>query len=406
MSDNISTSDVIISGGGMVGMTLALALGRAGLEVAVLDRQMPDLTLDPAFDGRASAIAFAGVRLFQGIGLWPYLENHAEPITDIRVSDKDSLLYLHFDHEDLGQGPLGMMLENRHLRLGLAQAAAATPQVRIHAPDEIATLDRGSSGVTAHLKSGRILKAPLIVAAEGRQSTIRDAAGIRIHQWSYSQAGIVATIHHEQPHRGIAHERFLPAGPFAILPLNGNRSSIVWTEPTATARTIMGLNKRGFDAEMAKRFGSFLGATHSEGPRWSYPLSAHLAERFTDRRLAVIGDAAHGIHPIAGQGLNLGLKDVAALAEILVDAARLGRDLGSDDLMAEYARWRRFDAVVLTAVTDSLNRLFSNDFAPLRLARSLGLGAVHRMPRAKRLFMSHARGTLGKLPRLLAGEAL
>ncbi len=402
----ITRSDVIISGGGMVGMTLALALGRAGLDVAVLDRQMLDLTMDPAFDGRASAIAYAGVRLFQGIGLWPHLEEHAEPITDIRVSDKDSLLYLHFDHEELGDGPLGMMLENRHIRVGLAQAVADTPNVAIHAPDEIASLERESSGVTARLRSGRILKAPLIVAAEGRQSAVRDAAGIRIYRWEYEQSGIVATIHHERPHMGIAHERFLPAGPFAILPLTGNRSSIVWTEPTERARTIMGLNQRGFDAEMAKRFGSFLGATYSEGPRWSYPLSAHLADRFTDRRLAVIGDAAHGIHPIAGQGLNLGLKDVAALAEILVDAARLGRDLGSDDLLAEYARWRRFDAVVLTAVTDSLNRLFSNDLTPLRLARSLGLGIVHRMPRAKRLFMSHARGTLGSLPRLLRGEAL
>lgn len=398
--------DVIISGGGMVGLTLALALGQAGLDVAVIDRQAPVETLDPAFDGRASAIAFAGIRLFEGIGLWPYVKDHGEPITDIRVSDDKSLLFLHFDHHELGEGPLGVMLENRHIRLGLANAVAACPRVRMYAPDRIVVLERDADRVAVRLKSGGEVIAPVIVAAEGRQSAIREDANIRIFEWSYNQVGIVATIHHEQPHRGIAHERFLPNGPFAILPLQGNRSSIVWTEPTSIAGTIMSLGKRGFDAEMRKRFGDFLGHAQSEGPRWAYPLGAHLAGRMTDRRLVLIGDAAHGIHPIAGQGLNLGLKDVAALAEKMVDAARLGLDIGSPAVLESYARWRRFDNLVMTAATDSLNRLFSNRFTPLRLARGMGLGAVQRMPRLKKFFMAHARGTVGSLPRLLAGKPL
>lgn len=405
------TTDVIISGGGMAGLTLALALGRAGLRVAAIDLEPPARQVEPSFDGRASAIALAGVRLFEGIGLWPHLRDHANPIDDIRVTDRNSLLHVHFDHRALPEGPrgpepLGVMLENRHIRAGLQAALDACPTVTLHAPDRIEASERGKARVTVRLRSGKRLAAPLIVSAEGRASPLREAAGIPVYDWRYDQIGIVVTAEHARPHGNIAHERFLAGGPFAILPLTGNRSSIVWTERTATAQAILALNERGFDAELQKRFGDFLGAVHARGPRWSYPLALHVVQRAIDHRLALIGDAAHGIHPIAGQGLNLGLKDVAALAEVIVDAARIGQDIGSPDVLARYDRWRRFDTVTLSLVTDVLNRLFVIEAAPVKIARDLGLGLVNKLPLAKKFFMEHARGTVGDLPRLLRGEAL
>ncbi|MDA5192436.1 UbiH/UbiF/VisC/COQ6 family ubiquinone biosynthesis hydroxylase [Govanella unica] len=408
--DRPTQFDVIISGGGMAGLTLALALGQSGLKVAAIDREAPAHQLDPVFDGRASAIALAGVRLFQGIGLWPHVAAHATPIDDIRITDRNSLLHVHFDHRALPAGqnaePLGMMLENRHIRTGLQAALDACPQVTLFAPDSALNVTRGPARVEVTLASGQRLQAPLIVGAEGRNSSLRETAGIPVHDFPYDQIGIVVTAEHEKPHGNIAHERFLAGGPFAILPISGNRSSIVWTERTATAKALLSLDSRGFEAELQKRFGDFLGAVHVSGPRWSYPLTLHMVPRATDLRLALIGDAAHGIHPIAGQGLNLGLKDVAALAEAIVDAARIGQDLGSPDVLARYERWRRFDTVTLSFVTDLLNRLFMVEAAPLSLVRKLGLGLVNRLPAAKTLFMDHARGTMGDLPRLLRGEAL
>ena len=399
-------ADVLIIGGGLVGLSLAAALGGAGLAVAVVDREDPAGTLDAGFDGRVSAIAHASWRMLQAAGIARHLPA-AEPILDIRVSDGASLLFLHFDHRDLGPEPFGHMVENRHARVALrARLAELGDRVELFAPAEVQAVERASEWVTASLGEGARIRARLCVAADGRGSRLRASAGIRTVGWRYGQTGIVCTVAHERPHRGVAQERFLPAGPFAVLPMTGDRSSLVWTEEADLAPAILALDEAQFLAELERRFGDHLGRLRVVGPRWSYPLSLHLATRYVDHRLALIGDAAHGIHPIAGQGLNLGLRDVAALAELIVDRDRLGLDCGSADLLARYQRWRRVDSLVLAAVTDGLNRLFSNDLAPLRLVRDLGLALVNRARPAKRLFMRHARGTVGKLPRMLQGEPL
>jgi len=257
----------------------------------------------------------------------------------------------------------------------------------------------------ARLANGEEISAALVIAADGRESPLRSQMGVQIIGWSYPQTGIVATVEHEKPHNGVAYEHFLPSGPFAILPMTGNRSSLVWTEAKTKAPALLALDEAGFNDELARRFGSHLGQTKSAGPRWSYPLSFHLARDFVRPRFALAGDCAHGIHPIAGQGLNLGLKDAAALAEVLLDAGRLGRDIGALDTLKRYERWRRFDSFALAASTDALNRLFSNDIAPLRHLRDLGLGIVDSIGPARRFFMRHAGGDIGKLPRLMKGEA-
>jgi len=399
--------EVLIVGGGMVGLTLGCTLAGAGVPVAVVDRADPAIQTAPAFDGRVSAIAHGSRRALAGAGLWRGLATNAQPILEIRVSDDDSPLFLHYDHREIGDEPLGHMVENRHLRVNLlTEARARAAHLHLIAPAEVAAYERGPNAVTARLVDGRRITARLLVAADGRGSKIRREAGIAIATAGYGQTGIVCTVAHERPHRGVAHERFLPAGPFAILPMTGNRSSLVWTEHADLAPAIMALDDAAFGFEMARRFGDFLGALEVVGPRWSYPLSLLLAERYVDARLALVGDAAHAIHPIAGQGLNLGLRDVAALAETIVDARRLGLDIGAGNVLERYQRWRRFDSLTLAAVTDGLNRLFSNDFPPLRLARDLGLAAVNRLPPLKRLFMRHAMGMVGTLPRLVRGEPL
>ncbi len=389
----------------MVGLALAAALGGAGLDCVVIDREDPATATAAGFDGRVSAIAYASWRLLAQTGVWDHLRA-AEPILDIRVSDGDSLMFLHYDHRDLGDAPFGYMVENRDIRRALLARLAELGPVSLLAPAEVAEVIRGAARVDVRLADGRTVTAPLVVAADGRHSPVRAAAGIGTVGWRYRQVGIVCTVHHALPHLGVAQERFLPAGPFAILPMTGNRSSLVWTEREELAPAILAADRAAFTAEMADRFGDHLGPLEVVGGRWSYPLALYLAERYVDRRLALIGDAAHVIHPIAGQGLNLGLRDVAALAEVVVDAARLGLDLGAPAALERYPRWRRFDSLALAAATDGLNRLFSNDVAPLRLARDLGLAAVNRLAPLKRTLMRHARGTVGDLPRLLQGRAL
>ncbi len=407
MTDSeIIEAEVLIIGGGMVGLTLGCALAGAGIEVVVVDRANPSAQVDAGFDGRSSAIAHGSKLALDRIGLWQGMAPDAEPIREIRVSDGDSPLFLHYDHRDLGDDPLGYMVENRHTRQALFAAAASLENLQLIAPGSLQCLTRTANGAEAELGDGRRIRARLAIAADGRQSVVRREAGIPVTAWTYDQIGIVCTVAHKRPHRGIAQERFLAAGPFAILPLTGNRSSLVWTERTDLAPEIMALDDGGFHAEMARRFGDFLGDLELTGPRWSYPLALCHAARYTDRRLALVGDAAPAMHPSAGQGLNLGLRDVAVLAEVLVDARRLGLDIGGADVLGRYARWRRVDTAVLLAVTDVLNRLFSNDIAPLRLARDLGLAAVNQLPPLKRLLMRHAMGTVGDLPRLARGEPL
>lgn len=403
-------SDVLIVGGGLAGLPLALACAQGGLSVTVVDALDPATATDAKFDGRVSAIAFASCRMFDRLGVTKHLQGQMQPINDIMVSDgrvRDgaSPLFLHFDHKEIGDEPLGNLIENRHIRIALQKTIEAESAVRLIAPQTVARVDYGA-GVKATLANGDTVTARLCFAADGRNSPTREAAGIRTVGWDYGQTGIVCTVEHELPHEGVAQEYFLPGGPFAILPMVGNQASLVWTEKTADAKAILALGDAAFAEEMRARFGDYLGRCAPTGPRWSYPLTLQLARDYVRPRLALVGDAAHGIHPIAGQGLNLGLRDVAAAAEVVVDAARLGLDIGALDVLERYQRWRRFDNVALSLLMDGLNRLFSNDIGPLRLARDLGLGIVNELPPLRRFFMRHAGGAVGDLPRLLKGEAV
>jgi 2-octaprenyl-6-methoxyphenol hydroxylase len=398
--------ELIVVGGGLAGLTLGIACASAGIEVAIVDREDPATMLGEPFDGRTTAIAHGSKQVLDGIGLWPLLASQAEPILEIRVADGQSPLFLHYDHRDLGAAPLGYIVENRVLRRALIERARALPGLRHLAPLAVERVERGAGAAIAFLADGSTLKGELVAACDGKNSPLRRAAGIRTVAWDYPQTGIVCTVRHQHPHRGVAVEHFLPAGPFAILPMTGRRSSIVWTERADLAPAILALDEPGFAAELERRFGDFLGAVEPVGPRWSYPLSLLHAERYTAPRLALVGDAAHVIHPIAGQGLNLGIRDIAALAELVVDARRLGLDIASPEMLRRYERRRRFDNLALAAVTDGLNRLFSNDVPPVRLARDLGLALVDRLPPVKRLLMRHAMGVVGELPRLVKGEPL
>jgi 2-octaprenyl-6-methoxyphenol hydroxylase len=406
-------ADVILSGGGLVGQTLALALDQAGLKVIVIDASKPAETLAPAFDGRAFAIAFASYRMWRALGLGGALDPVAQPIREILVTDGKvrggpSPLYLHFDgaEQEEPDEPLGLMLEARHVRMALDQAVKARPSIQMIQPISVGALARDPAGVTATLADGRRLRAPLLVGADGRRSFVRGAVGIRTIGWDYPVTAIVATIAHEKPHEGVAHEYFLPNGPFAILPLKGERANIVWAEPRAAADALLSMNEADFLAELRLRFGDFLGALSLEGPRFGYPLSLQLAERMIDARVALAGDSAHGIHPLAGQGLNLGLKDCAALAECVADGAGLGLDAGDVSILERYQRWRRFDNVTMALGMEAFDKLFSNSLLPLRVARRMGLAAVNAVGPARRFFMKYAGGAAGDLPKLLRGESL
>ena len=409
---DIIEAEVLIIGGGLVGATLATALGQAGLDVCVVDLADPKANLDAGFDGRASAIALATSRVLAGLGLWTALAEEAAPILNIRVSEGDSLFFLHYDHEDIGDEAFGYMVENRNFRKALFHRLQDLETVRMLAPASIAALDRNTHGVQATLADGRGIRARLAVAADGRGSQTRDRAGIKVTNWSYEQFGIVCTVAHEKCHDFVANEHFLPAGPFAILPLKGDKdrpghcSSIVWTERADLTPAIMALDDAAFQIELERRFGDFLGPIEVVGPKWSYPLSLQYSQATISDRLALVGDAAHAMHPIAGQGLNMGLRDIAALAEVVLDARRLGMDIGDGVVLERYQRWRRFDNTLMLAMTDGLNRLFSNNIRPLRLIRDLGLAAVNQLPPLKRYFMRHAMGLVGDLPRLMRNQPL
>ncbi|MBO0737364.1 MAG: FAD-dependent monooxygenase [Alphaproteobacteria bacterium] len=399
--------ELLIAGGGLTGLLLGVACADAGLAVAVVDRHEPALTLGEQFDQRSSAIAYGSHLVLAGLGLWPDIAAEAEPILEIRVADDNSPLFLHYDHRELGTDtPLGYIVENHVLRRALLNRARTIPNLLLLAPLEVGSMSAFPHRALAALSDGRQLTARLVAAADGWRSPLRQAAGIRSIELRYRQTAIVTTVRHERPHRGVAVEHFLPAGPFAILPMRGNRSSIVWTERAELAARLIELPEAAFTEELVARFGDFLGAVDTAGPRWSYPLALLLAQSYIAPRLVLIGEAAHLIHPIAGQGLNLGIRDVAALAELLIDARRLGLDIGEGTLLRAYQRWRRFDALALAAVTDGLNRLFSNAVPPVRLARDLGLAAVNRLPPLKRVLMRDAMGILGDLPRLLRGAPL
>jgi len=397
--------ELAVVGGGLNGMTLGIACASAGLNVAVLDREDPATKLGDRFDGRASAIAYGSMRVLDGVGVWPLVADRAEAILEIRVADNSAPLFLHYDHREVGDEPLGWIVENRHLRRALSERAGHLPNLELLAPMTVERADYDAVA-TLVLADGGKLEAELVAAADGKDSPLREAARIRTITWSYPQTGIVTTVRHARSHHGVAVEHFLPAGPFAILPMTDNRSSIVWTEDAAVVPELLALDDTAFQGELERRFGDFLGEISREGPLWSYPLSFLHATSYIAPRLALVGEAAHVIHPIAGQGLNLGIRDAAALAECLVDGRRLGLDLADATILARYQRWRRVDNVVLAGVTDGLNRLFSNSVPPIKIARDLGLASVGRIPPLKRLFMRHAMGMVGDLPRLARGEAL
>jgi 2-octaprenyl-6-methoxyphenol hydroxylase len=364
-------ADVAIAGGGMVGLTLAIALAQGGMKVAVADPMTAEQFLEERFDGRVSALAFASVRMLRALKLWDALLPDAQPINDIVVSDGElgrqaAPFSLHFDHREIGE-ILGYIVENRHIRRALLDGVTAN-RVAFLSGVSVGALEVHDGGTVLALSDGGTIESPLTVAAEGRESALREGQGIRSVAWDYPQIGIVTTVEHERPHNGVAYEHFLPTGPFAILPMTGRRSSLVWTEQTREGERLLKLDDAPFTSELRLRFGAHLGDVRPVGPRWSYPLRLHLARSYAKHRFALVGDAAHTIHPIAGQGLNLGLKDVAALAETVLDAKRLGLDFGRSDVLERYERWRRFDSLVLAATTDGLNRVMSNNLLPLRLA--------------------------------------
>lgn len=405
MSNALNT-DIIIIGAGLAGATLACGLARYGVQVVMIDRADPKAGLSSTFDGRASAIAQSSKVALDGLGLWPLLADKVGPINDIRVSDGPSLMHLHYDHTDLGDDPLGYMVENRDYRQALNTLTARTDGVTVIAPAHISGIERTDTAAKVTLSDGQVIHSNLIAACDGRGSSTRKGASISVTGWDYGQMAIVATIEHEISHDSIAHERFLPSGPFAILPLKGgHRSSLVWTERKAITESFLALDDSAFLAEISDRVGGFLGEVSLFGPRFCHPLGLQVASRYTDTRLVLVGDAAHGIHPIAGQGLNLGLRDVAALIDIMVDAKRYGLDLAHGAGLDRYQRWRRADNMLMAGMTDVLNRLFSNDLPPLKLARDLGLAAVNRMGPLKKTFMRHAMGQVGDLPKLMRGQA-
>jgi 2-octaprenyl-6-methoxyphenol hydroxylase len=398
--------DLIVVGGGLTGLTLAVAVGGAGYRVLVIERSpLPKLVAAP-YDGRVTAVAPGSRRLLAEIGAWEGMAASAEPILDIVVREGFSPIQVHYDHRAVGAEPLGHIVENRALRTALIERARSLPSITIAAPASLGNLELQDVRADVRLADGPVVTAPLVALCEGRQSDTRERIGIGARQWAYGQTGIVCSVHHEKPHLGLAVERFFPDGPFARLPMTGNRSSIVWALSDALSPSVLALDDQAFLGEIADRFGDDLGALTLASRRWSYPLALVLADRYTAHRVVLVGDAARGIHPIAGQGWNLALRDVATVAEIVVDRLRLGLDPGDAQVLERYAAWRRFDGMALVAVTHGINRLFANDMLPVRLAREAGLAAVERVAPVKRFFMRHAMGLTGDLPRVMRGGPL
>ncbi|MGN6122421.1 MAG: UbiH/UbiF/VisC/COQ6 family ubiquinone biosynthesis hydroxylase [Sphingomonas oligoaromativorans] len=406
MSD-IMRSDVIILGAGLVGSALAVALARGGVSSIVVDPAQPDAIRDTRADGRASAVSSSSWRMMKAIGVLDHFAAEASPIEQIQVGEQGAHGLLAFTPDLEADGPLGMMVENRYLRIGLREAAAAADGVTLLMPARAAQVERDASGVRVTLADGRRLAGSLLIGAEGRRSPTRDEAGIAVARWEYHHVAIVGMLDHEADHGNVAHELFYTAGPFALLPMKGgHRSALVWTVSEQDAPAMLSLSERAFLAEAGKRIGGMLGALKLAAPLSSYPLGFHHAARITGERLALAGDAGHGIHPIAGQGLNLGFRDVAALAEVLIEGARLGLDPGDHQLLQRYERWRGLDTFMVAAATDGLTRLFGVPGRTASRVRRFGIGMVNHIPPLKDFFMAEARGESGALPRLLSGQPI
>jgi len=406
-------ADVLILGGGLVGLALAVALDRHGVTSIVVDAAEPASQIAPAFDGRATAVSSSSWRMLEAIGIADTLAPFGCPIRSIRVSDQLRPGALTFDpgSDEAMAEPLGIMVENRLLRQALQQAAAEAQGVTVLAPAEAREVARDQNNVRAALADGRLVTASLLIGAEGRASPTRELAGIAVARWQYDHAAIVTTVTHELPHDNVAYEIFYPAGPFAILPMlddgeGRHRSAIVWSVSKADGRAFVDLPERAFSAEVEKRMGGFLGAVALAGRRWTYPLGFHHAARITGLRLALVGDAAHGIHPIAGQGLNLGFRDAAALAQVLVEGARLGLDLGDAQLLRRYETWRSLDTFSVAFATDSLSRIYGVPGRAASAVRRFGMTLIDRVAPLKNRMMAEARGESGTLPLLLRGLSI
>lgn len=399
-------SDILISGGGLNGPALALALAQAGFTVTVVDARPAPARAGSNFDGRGYALAVASKRLLGAIGVWDAVADNAQPMHDIKVSDGragdgPAPFFLHFDHREIEEGPMGFMLEDRFLYRAFLDAMDAAENITLISQTSVVDQTIAPGGVTVTLSDGRSLRARLLVGCDGRQSGVGKRAGIRRTGWDYGQTALVCAIAHAQPHNGVAHQFFMPPGPLAILPLSGNMCSIVWSETDANAAAINALSDDDYMAVLRPRFGDFLGDISLVGQRFTYPLSLSVANAFIAPRVALVGDAAHGMHPIAGQGLNAGLRDVAALAQVLTEARGRGEDIASEPVLARYQTWRRFDIATLVAATDLTNKLFSNDNPILRAGRDIGMGLVGAMPGLRRTFMREAAGVNGDLPDLM-----
>ena len=403
-------SDLIIVGGGLNGPALALAAAQGGLSSTVIDALPADNRKAPDFDGRSYALALASQRLLSALGLWQGLADNAQPMLEIKVTDGragegPSPFFLHFDHAEIEEGPMGYLVEDRYLRRAFLDAMEAEPLITMRNAEAVVAQDT-TNGASVTLASGEVLRGRVIVGSDGRSSGTAERAGIKRKGWTYEQTALVCAIEHEKPHGGIAHQFFMPSGPLAILPLTGNRSSIVWSETDENAARINMLNDADYLDALRPAFGSFLGEIKLAGARFTYPLNLTIAESFIAERLALIGDAAHGVHPIAGQGLNAGLRDVAALAEVMILAARRGEDIASPLVLERYEQWRRFDTTTLAIATDTFNKLFSNDNPILRMGRDLGMGLVNAIPSVRFNVMREAAGLTGDLPKLMTGRPL
>ncbi|WP_209598342.1 FAD-dependent monooxygenase [Ruegeria sp. HKCCSP351] len=404
-------SDILIVGGGLNGPALALALAQTGHSVTVIDALEEKIRKNAAFDGRAYALALASQRLLAAIGVWDRVAEHAQPMLEIKVTDGHagtgpSPFFMHFDHAEIEEGPMGYMVEDRHLRRAFLDAMADDPRITQLSGKTVVSQKADTTGVTVTLDDGSTVNSSLLVGCDGRRSGTAHRAGIKRTGWDYGQTALVCAIEHELPHHGIAHQFFMPPGPLAILPLTGNRSSIVWSERTEAAQQINALPEDAYLQVLRPRFGAFLGDIHLAGDRFTYPLNLTIANSFIADRLALVGDAAHGMHPIAGQGLNAGLRDVGALAEVLTLAGRRGEDIGSLLVLERYQEWRRFDTAALAMATDVFNKLFSNDNPLLRIGRDVGMGIVGALPGLRRGFVREAAGLTGDLPKLLQGQPI
>ncbi len=410
----INVYDVIIAGGSFTGLALASALSQSSdktLKVCVLDPRSYDDLIVHRFSGQAVALNAASKDLLTVLEIWQTLENNVQPITDIDITDSPMdvtvrPIFLQIKSELAPGKSASYMIENHHLATALAAKASVDPNIDLIAKQKVKGFGKENHYVRVLLESGGQLKTRLLVAADGRNSSLRKVSGIKTVSWSYGQMGIVTTVAHERPHNGRAVQHFLPAGPFAILPLKGNRSSLVWTENTKVAKKLLDEDEALFIEELERRFGPRLGELELIGPRFGVPLTMHIAREFIGPRFVLVGDSAHGVHPIAGLGLNIGLRDVAALTEVLIDNSRLGIDIGDFTGLERYQRWRRFDSAFSAFFMDGLNRLFSNDILPVRAAREIGLGLVNRSPAIKQFLVKGASGLSGDVPRLLKGEKL